>query len=214
MSKPTLEQGLAVVSALVQNVNWDELNMDDLQKFVICNPTGAGAQLTLFLKNGCRVSIGDMKIATAPFDPVTLIGLDWEVIADEHDKRNDGVTEVDFNAVDFPTCLKEDESRVTGEDKLKRLKASGQILYGANAFMGTWKDYQSRKENSVLETLFRTKGITYLDFFGDVLLSPSGDRFVLYFCRLVDGGWLWRYNWLGNALSAKIRSVVSSQVSA
>lgn len=212
--KITVEQSHAVMSVLVQNVKWDELDMGNLQESVIRNPIGAGAQFTLFLKNGARVSIDGLKISTAPFGPVEFLGAGWKIVADEHDNRNDGLTEVDFNKVDFVGCLTKSETSITGEEKLKRLKAGKQIRYGVTTFVGLWNDYQSRKENSVLETLFLTKGITYLDFFGDVLLDLDDDRNVLCFYRLGDGQWNWDYDWLDNGWGARHWSAVSSQVSA
>lgn len=211
----TREQSHAVAAILMQNVDWNALDMDSLQESVIRDPTGAGVQFTLFLKNGCRaVSIGDMKIVTAPFDPVKFIGSDWKVSADEHDSRNDGLIEVDFNKADFVDCLKNGETRITGEENLKRLKALKQIRYGAGTFMGLWQDYQVRKKNSVLETLFRTKGIAFLDFFGDVLLDSRGNRCVLSLYRSDGSGhWCWYCRWLNDGWIAKRRSAVSSQVS-
>jgi len=52
-----------------------------------------------------------------------------------------------------------------------------------------WQDYQQNKAESVLEKLYQQKGITYIDFFGDILRGPDGDRYVLYLCRHDDGSW-------------------------
>jgi hypothetical protein len=214
MSKVTIEQSHAVMAILAQNIKWDKLDMKVIQESVIQNPIGAGAEFTLFLQNGCCASIGDMKITVKPFSPVKYLGFGWKIIVDEHDERNDCLIEVDFNKVDFVTCLKENETSITGEEKLKRLKESKQIRYGATTFMGLWNDYQTRKGNSVLETLFRTKNITHLDFFGDVLLRPDGGRLVLSLCRDCDGQWRWSYGWLDHDWIVTRLSVVSSQVSA
>ena len=207
------KQRLQLMSVFMLNADFDDVP-SDVAQLIIDNPVEAGRQFTFYLKNGGRVSIGDMKIAPVPFDSVKFIGSDWKVIAEDHDACNDGLAEVDFNKVDFAICLKEGETSITGEEKLKRLKALKQILYGATTFMGLWNDYHARKENSVLETLYRTKGITYLDFFGDVLLDPNGNRFVLCLCRNDDGQWHWRYDWLGIRWNAKNGSAVSSQVGA
>ncbi|MCX6713049.1 MAG: hypothetical protein NTY66_02475, partial [Candidatus Vogelbacteria bacterium] len=59
-----------------------------------------------------------------------------------------------------------------------------------------WLDYQANKENSVLGWLYRTRKITYLDFFGLVLRDPDGRRCVLCLYRHGDGSWLWNYYWL------------------
>jgi len=209
----SVEQRFELLSKLGANVDWDLLDSGGIQQ-IIDQPGNPGQQLTVFLRNGGRVTLGDLKIATAPFDPVKFIGENWSLIAGEHDSRNDGITEVDFSKVDFVTCLAKGESAITGEEKLKRLKAGSQIRFGAGVFAGLWRNYQARKENSVLETLFRTKNITYIDFFGDVLLDPNGRRFVLYLYSGGDGRWVWRYDRLDFDRYVKFWSAVSSQVSA
>ncbi len=126
------------------------------------------------------------------FDPVAFIGRDWKVIKDESDKRTEAMTEVDFTRVNFETCLKDGETYITGEEKLKRLKEGGNILLGAETFLALWEE----KDHATLEWLYKEKGVTYLDFFGTILGRPDGRRCVLYLYR-DDGGWHWRCFWLG-----------------
>lgn len=155
------------------------------------------------------------KVATAPFDLVKFPGLGkgWRLVPEEQDADSAALTEVDFGQAEFISGLKDGESVITGEEKLKRLKASGRIRYGVTVFMGLWNDYQSRKENSVLERLYRERRVTWMDFPGDVLLVPGGHRRVLYFYR---GGreWSWNSYWLGSDWGASRPSAVSSPVSA
>jgi len=198
MGKITVDQSHQIMAILATNINWSVIDFEKsrLQDLVIRDPKGAGERFALFLQNGARVNIaGNMKITPKPFDPVKFIGKDWSLVADEHDARNDTLIEVDFMKVSFETCLKEGEIHIKGEEKLKRMKENGKIRLGATVFIGLWKDYQMRKDNSVLEHLYREKRITYMDFFGDVLLDPDGDCHVLYLLRN-DGGWYWYYSWL------------------
>lgn len=155
----------------------------------------AAEELMLFWTSGCRVQIGGLVISVVPFDPATFIGAGYSLVAEDHDPRNDGLTEVDFNLVDFVSCLNEGETSITGEEKLKRLRASGRIRYGANVGWGLLLDYQARRENSVLETLYRLKKVAYLDFPGDTILSPDGGRSVLCL-RRVEAEWYWLLAWL------------------
>lgn len=143
-----------------------------------------------------------MAVATAPLNPSQFIGKEWAIIPEERDPRSAALSEVDFSQVLFETCLKENESSIKGEEKLIRLKASKNIRPGATVFMGLWEDYREHKEDSVLECLFKERGITYLDFFGDVLLDPDGNRCVLSFYRCDDGVWRWLYYWLVHDWSA------------
>lgn len=176
-------------------------------------------EFTKFLKNGGRVIIGELKrLALGPsIDPAEFIGKGWTVWKgpkggsglegdEDRDVRENDLVEVDFAQVDFATCLNGSEGSIKGEEKLERMKASGKIRLGGRTFLALWQNYQAMKENSVLEWLYRTFQITYIDFFGLVLRSSSGDRYVLYLYRYGDGQWSWHCRWLGNGWSASDRS--------
>ena len=119
------------------------------------------------------------------------------------------------------TSLEKGESQITGEEKLARLKESGNVLYCAKVFLSLWEDYQTNKENSVLEYLYHQEGITYIDFFGDVPQSPDGGRSVLCLCRDGDDAyddsyndsWYWYDYLLEDDWYTRFVSVVSQQVS-
>ena len=196
-----------MVARFAGQVRWDEVDGESLQTQVISlTPEEFGNRFTQFLQNGARFNFGDTKVALRPFDPLQFIGKGWSLIAEEHDVRNDAFTEVDFDKVSYEFCLKEGETSIKGEEKLKRMKESGNIRLGATTFMGLWGDYRARKENSVLERFYREQKIIYLDFFGDVLLDPGGHRCVL--CLLRGGGeWYWYFDWLERGWDARLPSV-------
>lgn len=146
-----------------------------------------------------------MVVPTHPFDPVKFIAEKWAIIHEERDPRSAALSEVDFSAVLFETCLKANEPSITGEEKLARLKAVKNVRLGTTVFVGLWEDYIARKADSVLERLYDEQGITYLDFFGDILLGPDGGRYVLYFGRDASA-WFWYYHWLGGGWNAHHRS--------
>lgn len=153
-------------------------------------------------------SVTQMVVAARPFDPVSFIGNGWSLIAEERDERSAALPEIDFSQVVFETSLEKGESSIRGEEKLKRLKAGGKIRCGYTVFMGLWEEYKARKEDSVLERLHKEQDITYMDFFGDVLLVPivpSGHRNVLCLDRY-GGAWRWGCRWLGGEWGAAGRS--------
>lgn len=228
--KMTLAQLVDILCILWKKLFNREVELDSVScetaQFIIKGDSEAFAnQFVKFLANGGRVIIlGGLKVATAPFDPVKFIGAGWAFWKglkdgnglegeEERDKASISLTEVDFDRADFLTCLEKDESLITGEEKFIRLKKLGRTLFGANVFAGLLQDYQAQKENSVLERLCRDKGITYIDFFGDVLRDPGGDRCVLYLCRSGGGRWGWDYRWLGSGWDGRGFSAVSQQVS-
>mgnify|MGYP001565318935 FL=1 len=112
--------------------------------------------------------------------PKTRNGLEGD---EDRDQREDALIEVDFNKVLFEIYLKEGETVIEGEEKPLRLIESGKIRLGGRTFLELWLDYQVNKENSILEGLYWTQKITYLDFFGLILRNPHGRRYVLSLSR-------------------------------
>jgi len=203
-------QALQISGRVAMQVDWDALDGDRLQGEVIdLTPEQFKERFTAFLKNGAQFIIGEPKvIRTKFFDPARFIGKDWRIWRGsangdgltgekDTDPRSQDIAEIEIARILFETCLREGENSITGEEKLSRLKKAGHIRLGGNTFLGLWEDYQANKENSVLEWLYRSAKITYMDFFGDVLRSPGGRRRVLYLYRFDDGSWFWRVHWLG-----------------
>lgn len=143
-----------------------------------------------------------------PFDPASFIGKDWHEV--ERDERAYAMTQVDFSKGQFLTCHKKGEAYFAGEEKLCRLKEEHPqlIRHGGNQFLALWEDYQKNGDNSVLEHLRLTQGITYVDFPGLILQSPNGYRVVLYFFW-DDAHWDWNDDWLGRRWDDRIQSSVS-----
>ena len=139
---------------------------------------------------------------TQPFNPSTFIGEGWSI--EEEDERSLALTEVDLNEIRFETMLKRGETSITGEEKLKRLKTSGNIRLDAKIFYTLWEN-----KNLIPES-WKEKvngSIRFIYFDGTVLCSPRGSRYVLCLCW-VGGGWHWRCNWLGLGWGAYDTSAV------
>jgi hypothetical protein len=205
-------------------VAYDEVSCETAQGIVKGDHKWVARQFVSFLANGCRFVCGGLKIVTASFSPAECIGGEWSFWKGDQkgngkegdearDKASLSLTEVDFEKVDFLTCLETGESRIVGEKKLERLQGLGRTIYGTTVGWGLWLDYQQNGAQSVLEKLYQQKGITYIDFFGDVLRSPGGNRYVLYLSRRGGGSWRWASCWLGNDWSARSFTAVSQQVS-
>ncbi|MDD2731649.1 MAG: hypothetical protein PHI53_00425 [Candidatus Pacebacteria bacterium] len=150
-------------------------------------------------KGWCEMTatVTSFVLKLAPnFNPAEFVGKDWKVI--ERDEREDGINELDWSTVDFETCLKEGESSITGEERLKHLKVGGKVRLGGRAFLSLWNDYQEKEEKkaSVLEQLYKTKGITFIDFPGLVLQPPFSRRSVLYLYRCGGDLFPWIDGWL------------------
>ncbi len=209
MSKPVgMGQSHNVISTLANNVDWDVLDGDVLQRQIVENPKEAGIQFTAFLKNGGRVMVRGSNIVqinrTQPFNPSTFIREGWSIWKgpidgnglkgeEAQDERSLALSEVDLSKVRLETMLRGGESSIGGEEKLTRLKASGNIRLDAKVLQ-TLEKNQSLIPESWKE---RTNGFsTYIYFDGTVLRGPLGLRCVLYL-YWHDGGWSRRYDWLG-----------------
>lgn len=184
---------------------------------------GLLAQIKLVLVGLATIVRGALKLAcTKVFNPQGFIDKGWSVwkgSADgnglkgekDRDAREDGLTVIDWEQAIFETNLEKGESLVSGEEKLKRLKAGKNIRLGGKAFLSLWEDYQANKDSSVLERLRKAKNITLIYFFGTVLRGQDGGRLVLYL-SFDRGQWDWRYyglvhDWSGVRPSASLASV-------
>ena len=205
MNKPSTGQVLNAIGILMNNADWDAVPASVLQK-VIDNPRDAGREFTAFLKSGRRVIVGEPKVIpidrASAFDPVAFIGNGWSIV--EEDERSLALTEVDLSKVSFETMLENGESSVVGEEKLKRLKAQGNIRLDAKVFQTLWENQHlipaSWKELTNGNT-------TYVFFDGTVLRDSDGSRCVLYLCWN-DGKWDWLCHWLDRKWNAGDPSAV------
>lgn len=152
---------------------------------------------------------GEVKLVTdilglgEPLNP-TFVGRDWKEIAEETDMGAEALTELDLSKVRFVTTIMEGETTVNGEERLKRLKASGQVRLGGKAFMACWNNRRLLPESWKKDESGNTR---YITFDGLTLQNPSGYRYVL--CLYWDGSeWHWDYHWLDNDFSTHGRSAV------
>jgi hypothetical protein len=126
-------------------------------------------------------------IHPADFSPAILIAEGWGCSGGDSDVHSLALTEVDFSKVLFETCLKDGETSITGEEKLKRLVAGGNIRLDPRFGIALLQE----QGHKTLERLCKERGITYLDFFGRILVRQGGSRYVLYLER-DDIWWNWR----------------------
>ena len=168
-------------------------SVDDVTKLRTSSVLKAMKDLWSNTSNAVIQPIATVLSTIKTFDPVIFISKGWKVLNYETDKLGANLTEVDFNKMVLETCLKEGETSITGEEKLKRLKEGSNARLGLKAFLALWEE----KDHATLEWLYKEKGVAYLDFFGDILEYPDGERCVLCLCRGSGGGWDWRYCWLG-----------------
>ena len=225
MSQPITDpnHGMRLMGVLQNNVDLEEVP-DSVVEWALQHPKEAGKQFTAFLRNGCRMFFGATIFVInrlKSFSPSDFINPGWTIWRgtkktdglkgkEKQDARSLALKEVDWSKVLFETCLKKGETRITGENKLIRLEGSGSIILDAGISQDLFFDYQSNKDNSVLEKLRRERGIKYLDFFGTILRSPDGSRYVMGLCW-IHGLWDWRVHCLNdtyydNELSAVIAS--------
>jgi hypothetical protein len=205
MKAVTTGQVSEVFAGLAQ-VDWSEIDGHVLQHFINLSPKERGKRFATFLKNSGPVISGVQKVIpidrTSAFDPVAFVGVGWSIV--EEDERSLSLGEVDLTKVNFETMLKDHESSVVGEEKLKRLKDTGHIRLDAKVFQTLWENQHlipaSWKES--------TNGNTaYVFFDGTILRDSDGDRYVLYLYWR-RGEWDWIYYWLGNEWHANRPSAV------
>jgi hypothetical protein len=178
MSKPTFEQ----LSELHEQVKADRITRENLQAF-LRNPN---------LVFGPILSIDRSR----HFNPAKFIGEGWSIIG--QDESSLALTEVDISKIRLETMLKDCETQVQGEEKLRRLKATGHIQLDAKIFQTFWENKDRIPES--WKSMF-----IYFD--GTILQSPDGCRCVLYLCWSGDE-WDWYYYWLESGWDAGRPSAV------
>lgn len=137
-----------------------------------------------------------------PFNPAKFIGKGWTI--EKEDERSLKLTELDLVKVQFVTMLKGNESSITCEEKLTRLKNSDYIRLDAKIFQTLWENKSLIPESWKDKVNGNTR---YIFFDGTELRGPDGDRCVLYL-YWYDGEWLWYYRWLDDDWSANTPSAV------
>jgi hypothetical protein len=182
------------MSILANNTDWSVLNSEMLQK-VIDNPRTVGQQFTLFLKNGGKVVLGSPSTFLidrgSRFSPTAFFKEQgWQIV--EEDKRSLALTEIDLSKVLFEMMLKEGETVITGEEKLKRLKASNHIRLDAKIFLALWENQYLIPESWKEKV---NGNVRYIFFDGTILRHPDGIRCVLCLSWYA-GRWHWYYRWL------------------
>lgn len=140
------------------------------------------------------------------FNPGRFFGQRWwSVVASETDRRAEALTEVDFAAVNLETHVGAGFF-ITGEEKLRRMRVSGDIILGASIFRALWKERGRR----TLNWLRKERGIIYVDFMGTILLNQWGNRGVLSVESISDGSWIGSYrtldsrSWFKRSCSASL----------
>jgi hypothetical protein len=132
-----------------------------------------------------------------PLDPAEFLGKGWSIV--EQDERSLALTEVDISKICLETMLKDGETRVSSEDRLRRLKEAGHVRLDAKIFQTFWENKERIPES------WKKKDVIVFD--GTELQSPHGDRYVLYL-YWYGVGWDWNYYWLGNDWRAGYPSAV------
>lgn len=221
MGQISRDQSHAIMAALATNTDWDSIDFEGagLQDRVMRDMVEAGRQFTTFLRNGARVIVGEPRIIpinrSMPFNPAEFIGAGWSIWRgpangnglegdEEQDARSLALTEIDLSAIILKSTFKPGETVVNGEEKLKRLKASGNIRLDAGAFKALWDNRE------LLPARFKEKtgnNTTFIYCDGTVLRGPDGYRCVLCFC-FRGGAWDVDVGWLGGGWGVSDPSAV------
>ncbi|MDD4901674.1 MAG: hypothetical protein PHE24_00905 [Patescibacteria group bacterium] len=209
-----------IISRIVGQVDWDSLDGEYLQKKVISLPPKEfGRQFTDFLRYGCQFIFNNprpkelalvdsyifqdknWKVWKGPVDGDGLSGeedIDWRSLA---------IDKIEAHKLIIADCLLEGEKVIAAEEIRLRLRKSKILIpLGFKAFQYLWLDYQADRGGSILEWLYRTKGIRHLNFMGTIFYTNhsggigSGSRIMPYFLRQPDyysGLWEVSDEWMG-----------------
>ncbi|MFA6042960.1 MAG: hypothetical protein WCV85_00475 [Patescibacteria group bacterium] len=138
-----------------------------------------------------RMHVANMRIeldvlSRRPFDPVQFLGNNWRIV-DRIGKR--GGDSLRASDIVSKVYLHEGETSINGGELPNRIKANpDDVQLDAEDFLALWQE----NGHKMLNTLYETKGITWLSFWGTILKS-MGRRYVLYLGRHDYGSWFWSF---------------------
>jgi len=211
MGQITIDQSHQIVATLVTNTAWKEVDFEGagLQNLVVRDPEEAGRQFTAFLKNGGRMGIvGKPKIILIdrawPFNPVKLLDSDWTI--DEQDERALALDKIDLAEVRLEHVFKENETRIEGKERLKRLKKAGHIRLDAAVFLKLWENQELIPESWKEQIGGQVMNVC---FDGTIFRDPDGRRWTLYLFWY-DGRWCWSCFMLGLTRDVSCPSAIYS----
>ncbi len=206
-------QARSLLASFVIDTPWEEIEAD-VQPFIELPPKQRGKRFAAFIENEFRITCDTELLLKKPFNPAAFVGGGWDVWLGPSDGDGFSGDKEDLRTLPLKTmirparfvrktCLRPDEEWITGEEKLRRLKEEPDLfLLDGSVFIALWDDYQTNKrEESVLEWIFRNMGVTFLDFLGLPLRNPGGNRSVLYLDRVI-GGWSWHASQLKHRRNA------------
>ena len=197
---------LQAIGAMLMNVGENPEVPESATNQILQDPARAGREFLKFLRNGARVVIGEIKKIfidrSQKFDIKKFQSGDWKI--DEEDERSLKLNEIDLTKIEFANMLKDGETSIVGEEKLRRLKKDGRIRLDAKIFQTLWED------QSLIPESWKVKingEIRFIYFDGTILRFSDGDRYVLYL-YWDDGQWYWDYRWLDHVFRAHRSSAV------
>lgn len=156
---------------------------------------------------------------STPFNPAEFIGTGWTIWKgpvdgdglsgeEDRDERSFALTEFDPATILLEICIRNRETRITGEERILRLKVAGRIRLDAGIFHFFWRNQQlipkewKKKINGEMASIF---------FDGMTLRSPYGGRYALYL-YFGDGRWVWGCDWLDDDRDASYPSAVLASI--
>jgi hypothetical protein len=139
-----------------------------------------------------------------PFEPTKLLDREWTIR--EQDERSLRLDQIDFAHVRLEHMLKENESMISGERRLRRLKEANYIRLDAKVFQTLSED-----KSLIPRGWGQGFGIPISIFFdGTILCRSHGGENLFYVLslRCREDRWYWDYRWLGGDYRANELSAV------
>lgn len=195
-------QIMAAGATILQVVDWDKAG--DLQDILTAGNQGRlGRALTQWLASKGWLPPCPPPLVIDRSIPVYELGPRWPVWlgpADGNglqgepdvDPRAGEVKIFDASKAIFPIGFVGDETTITGEEKLKRLRAGVGIQVDAQTL---WSLYME-KDQVTLRWLHEVRGIIWIEALGTILRDLRGYRHSLLLNCRDDGGWAWDFRWL------------------
>ncbi len=196
-NKTSQGQALRLVSSFATDTRWGDLDPHDLQRFLELPASERGNRFTQFLggqfsqRDPDPVGSMTLTINRGRFNPAEFLGEGWKVVSEESDKVSATIKKLDLGQVQQVSLLIDGEARISGEERLRRLKISNYIRLDADIFLKLWENQHLIPSQWKVLINGRPRCVY---FHGTIFERTHGLRYVLYLYW--DGGWKWSTSWL------------------
>lgn len=187
----TKEQISQLVDRVALNTVWSKVSQQDAQYTIDLSASEFGQRMAYFFQAGMpdvrNLVQGPLIFTVEDCDISSFLGDGFDYwrgirasngIKGMRDETDEAAKMVycDARKIISKSYYQDDDDNVDGETLIKRAELSENILLGIRHCYSLWREYKGNTTMSILEYLYKEKGIDFVYFSGTILRNPYGKR--------------------------------------